>query len=71
MPMNPQDEAIRRLAASFTEDFAEFAAGHERLHDLMLDLASEFVCTNIPIVDEEAGFAVATELIMNTTIRPV
>ena len=41
------------------------------MHDLMLDLAAEFVQKNIPIVKEDDEFELATELIMNTTVREV
>jgi hypothetical protein len=69
--LNDHDTAIKKVAECFTHEFAEFAAGHERLHDLMMELADEFIETNIPIVDEEASTDVAVELLMNTTIRPV
>ena len=50
--LNRRDEAIRLLAQGFSEEFAEFMAGNEKVHDLMMDLASQFVDENIPIVDE-------------------
>ena len=68
MTLNYRDNAIRLLAAGFTEDFVEFAAGDDKMHEIMMDLAYEFVQENIPIVDEEASFDVANELMMNTTI---
>ena len=69
--INPRDNAIRLLAAGFAEEFADYAAGNERMHELMMDLAYEFVCESIPIVDEDGTFDVAHELIMNTTITKV
>ena len=69
--MNYRDNAIRLLAQGYSEEFAEYASGDERLHELMMDLASEFVEKNIPIVDEEAGIDVACELLMNTTVTKV
>ena len=71
MTMNYHDEAVRRLAQGFSEEFAEFCAGHERIHEIMMDLASEFVNTNIPIVNEDDQTDVAVELLMNVTVRPV
>ncbi len=68
---NLHDEAVRRLAAGFVSEFAEFAAGHEMMHDLMMDLASEFVSTNLPIVKEEDAIDVAAELQLGITIRAV
>ena len=69
--MNHRDNAIRLLAAGFAEEFADYAAGNERMHELMMDLAYEFVCESIPIVDEDGSFDLANELIMNTTISKV
>ena len=71
MSLNYRDNAIRLLAKGFTDDFVEFCAGDDRMHELMMDLASEFVEANIPIVDEDASFDVANELMMNITVRPV
>ena len=71
MSLNVRDNAIRLLAAGFTEEYVEFCAGDERMHELMMDLAAEFVEKNIPIVDEEASYDVAAELIMNVTVCKV
>ena len=64
-------EAVRRLAAGFASEFAEFAAGDERMHELMMDLASEFVEAQLPIVKEDDSTDVAHELMMSITIRTV
>ena len=69
--LNRYDEAIRRLATGFSDEFAEFCAGDERVHELMMDLAALFVTENIPVVSEDSQYDVAAELIMNVTIRPV
>ena len=69
--LNSHDEAVRRLAAGFSSEFAEFAAGDERMHELMMDLASEFVDVCLPIVKEDDSTDVAHELMMNITIRTV
>lgn len=66
-----RDNAVRLLAAGFAEDFIDFAAGHEKMHEVMMDLADEFVGANIPIVDEDAHYDVAYELMMNVTIARV
>jgi len=71
MTINQRDHAIILLAQGFTEDFVEFVRGNERMESLMQDLASEFVEKNIPIVDEEAAFDVACELLMSVTVRTV
>ena len=69
--LNRYDEAVRRLAIGFSDEFAEFCAGDERVHELLMDLAAVFVTENIPVVSEDSQHDVAMELIMNVTIRPV
>ena len=70
--MNPYtQEAIRLLATGFSSQFAEEIAGDERVHELFMELASEFVETNIPIVKEEDQIDVAAELLMSVTVREV
>ena len=69
--MNRYDEAIRRLADGFSSEFAEFCAGDERVHELMMDLASEFVEENIPVVSEDSQIDLAAELIMSITVTKV
>ena len=69
--MNRYDEAIRRLSDGFSSEFAEFCAGDERMHELMMDLASEFVGENIPVVSEESQIDVASELLMAVTVTKV
>ena len=71
MAINKHDEAIRRLADGFSGEFAEFCAGHEMMHDLMMDLASEFVTENIPVVKEDDQIDLASELLMSVTVREV
>ena len=68
---NHYNEAIRRLADGFSSEFAEFCAGDERIHEIMMELASEFVETNIPVVSEDSQHDVATELLMSITVRTV
>lgn len=64
-------EAVRRLSAGYVSEFAEFAAGDERMHELMMELATEFVEANLPIVKEDDSIDVAHELMMGITIRTV
>lgn len=71
MALNKYDEAIRKMAQGFADRFAEEIAGDERVHDLMMDLASEFVEREIPIVSEDSQTDLACELIMNVTITKV
>lgn len=69
--MNKYDEACRRIASNYADDFAEFVAGDERIHELIQDIAAVFVTENIPCVEEESQHDIAVELLMNVTIRPV
>ena len=69
--LNHRDNAIRLLADGYAADFAEFVAGHDKVHELMAELATEFVGTNIPIVDEDAADDTAFELVMNITVTKV
>ena len=71
MALNKYDEAIRLLAQGFADEFANEVAGDERIHELMMELASEFVDKNIPIVKEEDQIDMDCELIMNITVRKV
>ena len=71
IPNHRYNEAIRRLSDGFSSEFAEFCAGDERLHELMMELASEFVEENIPVVSEDSHHDVATELIMSITVTKV
>ncbi len=64
-------EAIRRLSAGYVSEFAEFAGCDERMHELMMELAAEFVDAQLPIVREEAAIDVAAELHLGITIRSV
>ena len=69
--INRYDEAIRLLASGFASNFAEEVAGDERVHELMMDLAAEFVERNIPIVSEDSQIDLAAELIMTITVTKV
>ena len=69
--LNKRDEAIRLLADGFSSQFAEEVAGDERFHDLLMEMAEEFVSKEIPITDEEASIDVAYELFMRITTHSV
>ena len=71
MTLNLRDEEIRRLADGFSSEFAEEVAADERFHELVMELASEFVEKNIPIVNEDDATDVAFELIMRVTTKSV
>ena len=71
MALNKYDEAIRHLAQGFAANFAEEIAGDERVHDLIMELASEFVEREIPIVSEDSQTDLAIELLMNVTVTKV
>ena len=65
------NEAVRKVSSGYSAEFAEFCAGDERIHELMMDLASEFVEENIPVVSEDSQIDLAAELIMSITVTKV
>ena len=69
--LNKHDEAIRNLANGFSSQFAETVAADERFHDLLMELADEFVAQEIPIVSEDSQTDMAYELMMRVTTREV
>ena len=69
--MNKHDEAIRNLANGFSSQFAETVAADERFHDLLMELAGEFVVMEVPIVSEDSQTDLAMELMMRVTTREV
>ena len=71
MALNKYDEAVRLMAKGFADRFAEEIAGDERVHELMMDLAAEFVEREMPIVSEDYQSDLAMELIMNVTVTKV
>ena len=71
MTLNSHDEAIRRLAEGYKEEFAEEVAADERFHDLLMAISEEFVEKNLPIVNPDDGTDVAFELIMRITTKSV
>ena len=69
--LNKYDEAVRLMASGLADRFAEQIAGDERVHELMMDLAVEFVENEMPIVSEDSQTDLAMELIMNVTVTKV
>ncbi len=69
--LNKRDEAIRLLANGFSSQFSETVAASERFHDLLMELAEEFVETEIPITDDDSKTDLAYELIMRVTTKEV
>lgn len=45
-------KSLKLLCNGFKSDFATFAFDDERMTELLMELASEFVEANIPVVDE-------------------
>ena len=71
MTLNLHDEAIRRLAEGYKEEFAEEVAADERFHDLLMLISEEFVEKNLPIVDSDDATDVAFELFYSVTTKSV
>ena len=66
-----RDEAVRRLAEGYKAEFVEAVAADERFHELLMDIAAEFVSTNIPITDDDARFDLSEELMLRCTTKEV
>ena len=62
--MSNRDRAIDLLAEGFATEFAETVSADDRFHELIQDMADEFVSKNIPITDEDAHYDVAYALCM-------
>ena len=71
MDLNLRDNAIRLLAEGFGEEFADYVAGDDRVHDLLMELASKFVEENVPIVDDDSAWDLAYELFIGVTVTKV
>ena len=69
--LNYRDEAIRRLAESYKDQFAEVVAEDERFHDIIMEISEKFVEDNLPIVQEDDATDLAMELFMRITTRAV
>ena len=69
--LNSHDEAIRRLAEGYKEEVAETIAADERFHDIMMEIISEFIDQEIPIVNEEDKWDLGLELVLRVTTRSV
>ena len=69
--LNNHDNAIRRLAEGYKEEFAEEVAADERFHDILMDICAEFIDKNIPIVNEDDKWDLALEMVLRVTTRAV
>ena len=69
--LNYHDDAIRRLADGFSEEFAEEVAADERFHELLQTISEEFVEKHLPIVQEDDVIDVCYELMMRVTTKSV
>ena len=59
---NQKERAIQLLADGFAGEFAETVASDDRFHELLMDMAIDFVNKEIPITDEDASYDVAYQL---------
>ncbi len=69
--LNAHDEAIRRLADGYKEEFTEIVAADERFHDVLMDIVADFIDKEIPIVNEEDKWDLALEMVLRVTTRSV
>lgn len=56
-------KSLRFLRDGFKNEFATFAYSDMRMNELLVELANEFVCSNIPVVDEENQIELALMLL--------
>ena len=71
MSVDRYKESIRLLSNVYSEDFAEFCAGDDGMHELMMHLATRFVEEVTPVVRDDAQLDLAAELLMSVTITKV
>ena len=60
--------SLRLLRDGFKSDFATFACADERMTELLAQLASEFVESNIPVIDEDNQMELAMMLLESLEI---
>jgi len=60
--------SLRLLRDGFKSDFATFAYADERMNEFLVQLSTEFVDANIPVVDEDNQVELALMLIESLDI---
>jgi hypothetical protein len=60
--------SLRLLRDGFKSDFATFVYADERMNELLVQLSTEFVDANIPVVDEENQVELALMLMESLDI---
>jgi hypothetical protein len=61
-------KSLRLLSDGFKNEFATFAYADERMTGLLMDLSTEFVDANIPVVDEDNRTELAMMLLESLDI---
>jgi len=61
-------KSLRLLSNGFKSEFATFAYADQRMTELLHELASEFVESNIPVVDEDNQMELAMMLLESLDI---
>ena len=69
--MNDQSitKSLQLLRDGFKNDFARYVYEDERMTELLMELASEFVDTNIPLTDDELQIELAQMFIETISIE--
>ena len=62
-------KSLQLLRDGFMVEFVEKVYSDERLTELLMDLSSEFVEKNIPIIDEDLKTDLALMMMESVTIR--
>jgi hypothetical protein len=61
-------KSLKLLSNGFKNEFATFVLADERTAELLMELASEFVNENIPVVDEDNRIELAMMLMESLDI---
>jgi len=64
-------KSLKLLRDGFKNEFARFAYADERMSELLMQLASEFVDANIPVVDEYNQTELAMMLLESLDITAI
>jgi hypothetical protein len=61
-------KSLKLLSNGFKNEFATFVFADERTAELLMELSTEFVQTNIPVVDEDKQIELAMMLMESLDI---
>ena len=68
--IDSQQRILMLLSNGFSHEFVDYVLSSERYSELIMELADEFVDSNIPLNDEQLRTDMAFELIKRTSLIP-